>query len=132
MVMIELFLLAIQFIIGMWMNLFAIFPSFNHPYMFGMMNTMFSVPELIVHIMVGIIIGLLSIIILIMAITKGNPTLIVVSVIGSVSVLFAGISGLEFMFSGFQNNALSFTMSLGFIFAVISYFIFIYDISARE
>jgi hypothetical protein len=131
--MIELGLLAVEFIIGMWMNLFATFPTLNPSYpMFGMMDVMFSVPELMVHMMVGVLVGLLSLMIFMMAIMNGNRTLIVVSTIGSVSILVSGISGLEFMFSGFQNNIFSFAMSVGFIFTVISYFLFIYYTSVNK
>ncbi|EQB69417.1 MAG: hypothetical protein AMDU1_APLC00089G0006 [Thermoplasmatales archaeon A-plasma] len=63
-ILLEFLLLIIQFIIGMWMNLFAIFPSFGSSFfMYGMMQVMFSVPELMVHMMLGIFIGLISLMI---------------------------------------------------------------------
>ncbi len=116
-ILLEFFLLIIQFVIGMWMNLFAIFPSFGSSFfMYGMMQVMFSVPELMVHMMTGILIGLVSLMIFMIFAMGGDYRLSLLSAIASVSILTAGISGLEFMFSGFTNNVFSFTMSLGFIF----------------
>jgi hypothetical protein len=125
--MVEIILLAVQFIIGMWMNLFATFPTLNSSFpMLEIMDVMIWVPELMIHMMVGMVVGLLSLVIFMMTIMKGNYKMIMISTIGSVSILFAGISGLDFMFSDFQNNISSFIMSVGFIFAIISYFILIY------
>ncbi len=132
-ILIELLLLAVQFIIGMWMNLFAVFPSigstfFMYGMMHGMMRVMLAVPELMVHMMLGILIGIVSLLIL-MAFAMGrNYVLLLLSVIASLSVLIAGISGIEFMFSGFANNTLSFIMSMGFLFTIISYSIILYII----
>ncbi|EQB69418.1 MAG: hypothetical protein AMDU1_APLC00089G0007 [Thermoplasmatales archaeon A-plasma] len=53
------------------------------------------------------------------------------SAAASVSILTAGISGLEFMFSGFGDNIFSFIMSLGFIFTVIAYSLILYPFPNR-
>lgn len=129
-VTVELTLLAAQFVIGMWMNLFALFPTTNVTFpMSGMMNVMFSVPELMVHMMIGAVIGLLSLMIFVMSLMGGYHKSAMLSAIASFSIFLAGMSGLEFIFSGFQNNILSFAMSLGFIVAVISYVFLIYSAS---
>lgn len=126
----EFLLLTIQFIIGIWMNLFAPFPSFGTSFfMYGMMQVMFSVPELMVHMMNGILIGLVSLMIFMLLATGNDYRLSLLGGAASFSILIAGISGIEFMFSGFTNNAFSFLMSLGFIFTVIAYSSILYIVS---
>ena len=132
-ILLEFFLLIIQFIIGMWMNLFALFPSFGHSFfMYGMMQVMFSVPELAIHMMLGILIGLVSLMIFFVFAMNGDNRLSALSAVASVSILTAGIGGLEFMFSGFTNNIFSFLMSLGFIFTIVSYASILYMNSSSD
>ena len=131
-ILLEFLLLVIQFIIGMWINLFAVFPSFGSSFfMYGMMRVMFSVPELMVHMMTGMLIGLISIMIFVILAIGGDYRLSSLSAIASVSILAAGIGGLEFVFSGFGNDVFSFIMSLGFIFTVIAYSLILYLLSSR-
>ncbi|MCL4358790.1 MAG: hypothetical protein M1463_01040 [Candidatus Thermoplasmatota archaeon] len=132
-ILLEFMLLIVQFIIGMWMNLFAVFPSFGSSlFMYGIMQVMFSVPELMVHMMNGILIGLVSLMIFIVLATFSDYRLSLLGGTASVSVLIAGISGLEFMFSGFTNNVFSFLMSLGFIFTVIAYSLILYIVPTSK
>ena len=132
-ILLEFFFLIIQFIIGMWMNLFAVFPSFgNYFFMYGMMRVMFSVPELMVHMMLGILIGLVSLIIFFVFAMEGDYGLSALSAVASASILTAGIGGLEFVFSGFTNNVFSFLMSLGFIFTVVAYASILYMFSSSN
>ena len=131
-ILLEFLLLVIQFIIGMWINLFAVFPSFGSSFfMYNMMRVMFSVPELMVHMMTGFLIGLISIMIFMILAIGGDYRLSSLSAIGSVSILAAGIGGLEFVFSGFGNDVFSFIMSLGFIFTVVAYSLILYLLSSR-
>jgi hypothetical protein len=131
-ILLEFLLLVIQFIIGMWINLFAVFPSFGSSFfMYGMMRVMFSVPELMVHMMTGMLIGLISIMIFVILAIGGDYRLSSLSAIASVSILTAGIGGLEFIFSGFSNNVFSFIMSMGFIFTVVAYSLILYLLSSR-
>ena len=132
-ILLEFFLLIIQFFIGMWMNLFAVFPQFgSSSFMFGMMQVMFSVPELPVHMMVGILIGLISLMIFFVIATTGDRRFSLLSAGASLSILTAGISGLEFMFSDFSNNVFSFFMSVGFIFTVVIYASILYLIPSSR
>ena len=131
-ILLEFLLLIIQFIIGMWINLFAVFPSFGSSFfMYGMMRVMFSVPELMVHMMTGFLIGLISVMIFMILAIGGDYRLSSLSAIASVSILAAGIGGLEFVFSGFGNDVFSFIMSLGFIFTVVAYSLILYLLSSR-
>ena len=92
---------------------------------------MFSVPELMVHMMTGMLIGLVSIMIFVILAIGGDYRLSSLSAIASVSILTAGIGGLEFIFSGFSNNVFSFIMSMGFIFTVVAYSLILYLLSSR-
>ena len=132
-VMLELVLLAVQFILGMWMNLFALFPTGNIGFpMRGMMSVMFSVPELMAHMMIGMLIGLVSLMLFALSLIVGDRRSAMLSAIASLAIFLAGMSGLEFILTGFQNNILSFLMSLGFVVAVISYVFLIYSASMES
>ena len=132
-IILQFFFLIIEFTIGMWMNFFAVFPSFGQPFsMYGMMQVMFSVPELMVHMMLGIFIGVMSLPIFFVFAMAGDYKLSALSAVSSVSILIAGIGGLEFMFSGFTNNIFSFLMSIGFILSVVAYASILYIVSIRR
>ena len=91
-----------------------------------------NVPELMVHMMLGILIGLVSLMIFFVFAMTGDYRLSLLSAVASVSILTAGIGGLEFMFSGFANNIFSFLMSLGFIFTVVAYASVLYMVSSSD
>jgi len=130
----QIFLLTIQFIIGIWINLFApmnITVQQYHRYMMGMMggilmSIMSQVPEIMVHMMIGILIGVFALIILILSFFTKKPLIIILAIINGPLTLMAGISGLYFVLGGLQNNILSFIMSIGFIGVVLSDFGIIY------
>jgi len=133
-IIVQIFLLTIQFIIGMWINLFAPMNIPSPQYYNGMMgmmsgylmSVMIQIPEIMVHMMVGILIGLLAFISLFISFfTKKLLIIILVAINGSLT-LMAGIYGLMFLLGGMQNNILSFIMSLGFIGIVLSDFGIIY------
>ena len=129
-VMIQLFLLAIQFILGMWINLFTppppiyLSPSLS-PMQF-MMSTAFSIPEIMVHMMNGMVIGFLAILLLAFSLFSGRHEIIVLGFVNGLLTLIAGISGMFFLFSGMRNNVLSFVMALGFIGVILTDFAIIY------
>ncbi|MEM0159916.1 MAG: SHOCT domain-containing protein [Candidatus Micrarchaeaceae archaeon] len=115
--MIQVFLLVIQFILGMWINLFApaINSSLPQPPMGFMMLAMFSVPEIMVHMAIGILIGILSLMIIASSLLRGSRLIAGLAVTNGILTILAGMSGVSFLFGGMQNNALSFTMAIGFI-----------------
>ncbi|MDA8054269.1 MAG: SHOCT domain-containing protein [Thermoplasmatales archaeon] len=133
-VMIQLFLLAIQFILGMWINLFA--PTINtslppSPMQF-MMLAVFSIPEMMVHMMNGIVIGFLAILILALSFVSGRYEIIALSFVNGALALTAGISGIFFLLGYMQNNILSFVMSLGFLGVILTDFAIMYFASANS
>ena len=123
--------LFLQFLTGMWVNLFVSFPNFSTSQgYFGMgvmMSFMFSGgPVFMVHMMMGYLIGILSIVLLALSLLSGRIAMMSLGVAGFASVLFAGINGLAFMFSGFQNNANSYLMAVGFVLTFGIYFAQLY------
>ncbi|MEM3191100.1 MAG: SHOCT domain-containing protein [Candidatus Parvarchaeota archaeon] len=115
--MIQLFLLVVQYILGMWINLFAstINSSLPKPPMGFMTLAMFSVPEIMVHMAIGILIGIFSLMIIASSLLRGSGFIAGLAVTNGILTILARMSGKFFLFSGMQNNAISFTMAIGFI-----------------
>lgn len=123
--------LIFQFLVGMWLNLFANFAQLSPPYyggMAGMMSFMFSggMPILMVHMMAGYLILALSVIVLAVSVLSGRQDLVALAIAGLGSILLAGLSGLYFMYSGFGDDVYSYLMALGFIVAFAAYFAELY------
>jgi hypothetical protein len=125
-IIVQISLLAVQFITGMIINLFApmnIQPYSSYPFMMGYMMYIFSaIPLLSFHMMLGIIIGMVSIAMLVISAIKKDNKILVLSFVEGLFVLMAGISGINFVLSGLSNNWLSLIMSIGFIGSLISLF----------
>ena len=128
-VIITLVFLILQFLTSIWVNLFVSFPSTTQAQgFFGVMGAMMSLMQsggglLMIHMMMGYLILFLSIVDLVTSFITKKAPVIVTSVSGFVSVLFAGINGLLFIFSGFTNNLNSYFMATGFLLAFMSYFL---------
>ncbi len=122
--LIELILLSVQFILGMWLSLFAVFPPHTQTTRFGMgfmMNLMFGTPVLAMHMMLGMLISLVSVLVLITSALSGKLQLTVLSLGAMVAILLAGMAGMGFVFSAFSNDLFSFIMAIGSVVAVIAY-----------
>ena len=113
----ELGLLALQFVLGMFVNLYVTLPS---PVlgMYGMMQLMFQpgMGAVMAHMVTGMILGALALLTFAVSTLSRNPLLIASTGGTFAAVLAAGVSGMEFLFSG-QNNAFSYGMSVGFLVA---------------
>ena len=133
-VMIQLFLLAIQFILGMWINLFIppIHTSLPLTPMQFMMMAAFSIPEMMVHMMNGMVIGFLAILILAFSFVSGRYEIIALSFVNGALTLTAGISGIFFLLGYMQNNILSFVMALSFLGVILTDFAIMYFASANS
>ena len=127
---IALALLLVQFLLGMWLNLFGSFPtlSFNQSGFGGMMSSMMGfmvaggMSILMVHMMLGYALLIVSILVFAFAMGSEGQTPILLGALGLASVMVAGLGGLGFMFSGFQNDFFSYLMAVGFISAFTAYF----------
>jgi hypothetical protein len=115
-----IFLLALQFLTGIYLNLFVTIPQMTFPS--GMMM-MFSpgIPVVMLHLLIGVLLGLLSVVIVFVALISNNKKAVYFSVLSFVFVIIAGFNGLEFMFNG-QNNIYSFFMAVSFIIVLLSEF----------
>ncbi|AWR94098.2 hypothetical protein [Acidianus brierleyi] len=120
-------ILVIQFLDGMWLNLFAVFPQVSSSFnAMNMMSFMFNYgPIFMLHMMSGFLLLILGFIILAFSFMSKNSNIVIFSSIGLLAIILAGISGLLFMFSDFSNNIFSYMMSLGFIISIASYTIII-------
>ena len=83
------------------------------------------------HLMVGILIPVVAAVILAIFVDSGESRLAMVAAIGLVCVGVAGLSGLGFVYSGFQDDTYSYLMATGFLFAFASYFVGYHLIASR-
>jgi hypothetical protein len=115
--------LSIQYLVGMYVNLFVVLPaSWSWPAMMGMMAGSGS-GALMLHMMNGYLLGLLAIVSLPLAMMSRRADLMIWSTAGFLGVALAGISGLEFMFTGFSVNAWSFLIASGALLSLVSYLV---------
>jgi hypothetical protein len=126
-----LFILAVQFLLGMAVNLFVTIPT-NHPganppeYFSGVFNsvawavTSSSSPLwLLLHASMGLVLAVLTIALLISAIVSRKGSWIAVAIIGLIGVVGAGFNGGSFL--NYNEDISSMLMSLGFILAIMTY-----------
>ena len=123
-------LLLIQFLFGMYTNLFLTLPRIPKARQLGVffahMGSMMSVgirdPVFLAHMIMGPLLVLGALITLILAIMGRFRPAIILSSLGLVFVLAAGFGGLTFSMDG-QHNNVSFLMALGWLSALTTYFI---------
>ncbi len=131
MAVVMLLALLLQFLLGMWLNLFATFPQLTGNGFGGMMGSMMSfmfsggMAVVMIHMMLGFVIVTLAVVLLAASAavnSERKARTVLLAAAGLSSIIFAGILGLAFMFSGFQNNVYSYLMAVGFILAFMAYF----------
>ncbi|MEM0128030.1 MAG: hypothetical protein QXO03_02965 [Thermoplasmatales archaeon] len=131
-VMIQLFFLSVQFLLGMWINLFA--PAINAALptnaMSFMMTVMVSIPEILIHMIVGVLVGIISLILVAFSLSSGEIKIFVFSISNALFVLLAGISGILFLLSFMENNIFSFAMSISFLAVILTDFSILYYVPA--
>ena len=98
-------LLVLQFLMGMWLNLFATFSAISTSS--GMMGIMGSIMMggmglLMAHIMSGFLLVFASVAVLAFSAYSGRTDVVLLGIAGLALIVLAGISGLIFMFSGFR------------------------------
>ena len=124
-----LILLAAQFLIGMLVNLFvqvpAVHPGRDAPEYFsgvarGVAWALFNAQwELLIHVVMGLLLFILSIVLLVLAIISRRGAWITVSVLGLIGIMAAGFNGASFMNYGHDFSSL--LMAIGFLLTAISY-----------
>lgn len=124
-----LILLAAQFLVGMLVNFFvqvpAVHPGANAPEYFsgvvqGVFWALFNAQwQLLIHVVVGLLLFLLSIVLLVLTIVARQGRWITVSVLGFIGIVAAGFNGASFLNYGHDFSSL--LMSIGFLLAAICY-----------
>lgn len=134
---IMIMVLLVQFLLGMYANLFIDLPRATTQgpgalmlNMRRMMSVGFLDPLFMIHMIVGMLLVLGAIAAVVVAGTVKQPSFIIITIIGLVSVLVAGYGGLAFFMNGHHNSA-SYTMAIGWLSAITTYFIVYVRASAR-
>lgn len=125
-----LILLVVEFILGILTNLYVSMPIAlrnGSAWKFAMTES----PMLTLHIVVGTLLVILSITILIGAISAQKSVQIGFAVVGFILICLTWMSGSTFLTNG-QSPLSSFLMSLGFMFAMTTYGIELYRLSAER
>ncbi len=120
--------LVIQFLLGMYTNLFVRLPLFAPSLgigsAMGSMGTMMSQsarwPLFMGHMVFGVLLTLGAILTVILAAVNGRATATVWGSLGLASVLVAGYGGLGYFFGGHHQGD-SLTMAVGWLVATIAY-----------
>ncbi|MDA4111991.1 MAG: hypothetical protein OK439_05590 [Thaumarchaeota archaeon] len=125
-------LLLLQYILGTATNLFANFPT-QTASINPLDNVFTNGPTLVlVHFVNGLALGLLSISAVVVSVIVKSKRLILITVCGFGTILFAGESGIEFVLGWYVNNLFSFLMSLGFILSFTAYFVLLWFANPRQ
>lgn len=122
--------LVLLFVSGMIINLFVTFPEI--PEITLQSNQYFPLfneyPVLLGHFLLGILLLISVVVTIIMSFVIKKTKIILINLVGFLSVIVALVSGFVFTQYTFSNSVYSFTMSLGFLFALIAYLVMYYEI----
>ncbi len=132
--MLVLLLLAVQFLVGMVVNLVVQLPD-AHPgaqageYFSGVVQgvswaLVAAALPLQAHVFLGVVLLVASLAILALAIASRKRTWIVTAVLGWMGIMAAGFNGASFLNYGHDFSSL--LMSIGFLLAVIAYAVGLY------
>jgi hypothetical protein len=113
-------LLIVQFLLGMFANLFVTFSTSTDPNPLAVVFTGGS-PALMLHVVLAVVLFILALLVLISAAFIHRRTLIAVASAGLASTAIAFFSGIAFIYTGYTNNTLSYLMAVGFLFGLIIY-----------
>lgn len=125
----SLILLGVQFMLGIFTNLYVSLPTSSHGGIFAigsMMSTMMSSRGagrslFMFHMMLGPLIVVVGIVTLIIAIASNRRRDLVLVSVGLLATFVAGYGGLSFLLAG-GSNAASLLMAVGFLAAFSAYF----------
>ena len=121
-------LLAVQFLLGMYVNLYVNLPPLTSSTrgfggsMMGRFGTMFSPgrPLLMAHMMLGMLLVVTGIVALFVAASSGDRFAIGWSTTGLAALLVAGYGGISFFMFG-HSNVDSYLMAVGFLVSFAAY-----------
>jgi hypothetical protein len=112
-------LLALQYLLGTWVNLFGTFPP--GPPSLGSALVDGGDVVLSAHIALAIALLFLGLVAVAYSWSLPPPHLRYLCLLGFLSILLAAAGGVGFVYSGYLNNASSFVMALGFLLAFAFY-----------
>ena len=113
-------LLIVQFLLGMFANLFVTFNTSTDPNPLAVVFTGGS-PALILHVVIAVVLFILSLLVLISAAFVDGRSVIAIATAGLASTALAFFSGIAFVYTSYTNNTLSYLMAVGFLFGLIIY-----------
>ncbi len=114
--------LAIQYMLGMSINLFVEFPADKTPQ--GEWEFTLHNPLILLHLVIGTLLVFGSIVLVVRAVRQHAQAWKLPAISGCIWVLVAWIAGDTFVTS--QADALSYLMSLAFLLAMLSYVLGLY------
>src|SRR6266581_4168890 len=113
-------LLIVQFLLGMFANLFITFSTSTDPNPLAVVFTCGST-ALILHVLLAVILFILALQVLITALFIHRRPVVAVAGAGFASIAIAFFTGIAFVYSGYANDSLSYLMAVGFLFGLIIY-----------
>ncbi len=113
-------LLIVQFLLGMFANLFITFSTSTDPNPLAVVFTGGS-PALMLHVLVAVVIFILALQVLVTATFIHRKPLVAIATAGFASTALAFFTGIAFVYSGYANDSLSYLMAVGFLFGLIIY-----------
>ncbi len=121
-------MLMIQFLLGIYINLYISFPPMNGNYYNakGIFPAHFIL--IMVHMMLGIFIMLVAFFILFLSVKIRNMKVIIPALVSLIFIAVAGFAGILFLFA--EYNIYSFIMSFSFIVVVIAQFYYLYSLKS--
>jgi hypothetical protein len=119
--------LVLLYLLGIYTNLYVHFPeNETKP---GLMRFAVAQIPLVLHIILGLMVLIGSIVIFIRAIFAKNTRLTLLSGISLIAILGGVMGGFAFITE--QSEGYSFLMASGFIVSVFSYFLVLFDIGSK-
>ena len=113
-------LLILQFLLGMFANLFITFSTSTDPNPLAVVFTGGS-PALMLHVLIAVVLFILALQVLVTGIFINRRLVVVVASAGFASIALAFFTGIAFVYSGYANDSLSYLMAVGFLFGLIIY-----------
>ena len=122
--------LGVQFLLGMYLNLFMSLPMHTTASMgpmgsmSGMMGMAGTSPLVMLHVLwgLGLVVG--GFIFVVGAVATHRAPLVARSGVGLLAILVAGWAGLQFLMAG-QHDAMSYTMAVGWLVAILAYLVIV-------
>ncbi len=122
-ILVMMIMLALQFLLGMYINLYVSFPPISELHLHFPSNYII----VFIHMMFGFLILIASFILLLLAVRINDMKIIISGALSFIFVIVAGLSGFIFLF--YEYNIYSFLMAFSFIIVVISEFYYFYRLS---